>query len=110
MAAQKEDECIGSDYLDNFMRVCKLIALKIERITGQKVIFTGKESREEIEKLICQQINENIDYAIDAIELRAIADYISGMTDRMAEKKYNEICSSSTQWSKAYTERGTFNV
>jgi hypothetical protein len=41
--------------------------------------------------------------------MRIIADYISGMTDRMAEKKYNEI-NSSTYWSKEYSESGTFNM
>lgn len=46
----------------------------------------------------------------EVIKLRIIADYVSGMTDRMAEMKYNEICSSGTQWSKAYSERGTFNL
>lgn len=44
------------------------------------------------------------------IVLRVIADYIAGMTDRMAELKYNEIVSSSAQWSQEYTERATFSV
>jgi len=30
---------------------------------------------------------------------RIVADYIASMTDRYAEKKYNEIVSSSTTWS-----------
>lgn len=46
----------------------------------------------------------------DIIVLRIIADYVSGMTDRMAEKKYNEILSSSTNWSKEYSEVATFNM
>lgn len=44
------------------------------------------------------------------ITLRVITDYIAGMTDRMAEMKYNEIISSSAQWSQEYTERATFSV
>lgn len=44
------------------------------------------------------------------ITLRVITDYIAGMTDRMAEMKYNEIVSSSAQWSQEYTERATFSV
>jgi len=35
---------------------------------------------------------------------RVIADYISTMTDRYAEKKYNEIESSSTSWSVSFHE------
>lgn len=64
------------------------------------------EDKEGIGKLI----DENKEFAIDVIKLRIIVDYVSGMTDRMAEKKYNEICSSSTQWSKAYSERSTFEI
>lgn len=44
------------------------------------------------------------------IALRVITDYIAGMTDRMAEMKYNEIVSSNAQWSQEYTERATFSV
>lgn len=35
---------------------------------------------------------------------RVIADYIASMTDRMAEKKFNEIISSNTAWSDSYHE------
>ena len=62
-------------------------------------------------------VNKTIDNDIpweklakEAITKRVVADYVSGMTDRMAEKKYNEIMSSSTYWSKEYSERGTFNL
>lgn len=44
------------------------------------------------------------------ITLRIITDYIAGMTDRMAEMKYNEIITSSAQWSQEYTEKATFSV
>lgn len=33
----------------------------------------------------------------------AIVDYIAGMTDRMAKKKYDEIISSDTKWSNEYS-------
>lgn len=33
----------------------------------------------------------------------AIVDYIAGMTDRMAKKKYDEIMSSDTKWSNEYS-------
>ncbi len=46
----------------------------------------------------------------ETIILRVIADYIAGMTDRMAELKYNEVVSSSSQWCQEYTERSTFSV
>lgn len=32
-----------------------------------------------------------------------IADYVGGMTDRMAKKKYDEITSSDTKWSNEYS-------
>jgi predicted deoxyguanosinetriphosphate triphosphohydrolase len=35
---------------------------------------------------------------------RAIADYIASMTDRFAEKKYNEIISSTPAWSTSFHE------
>ncbi len=55
-------------------------------------------------------LKENPTLVYDAIILRIIVDYVSGMTDRMAEKKYNEILSSSTNWSKEYSEVATFNM
>ena len=36
-------------------------------------------------------------------QARVIADYIASMTDRMAEKKYEEIMSSNTSWSTEYS-------
>lgn len=62
------------------------------------------------EKIINKTIDENEELVKHVIKLRVVADYVSGMTDRMAEMKYNEICSSGTRWSKAYSERGTFNL
>ena len=32
-----------------------------------------------------------------------VADYVAGMTDRMAKKKYDEIMSSDTKWSNEYS-------
>ena len=61
-------------------------------------------------KEVLGMIDEHSIFVKDVIILRVIADYVSGMTDRMAEMKYNEICSSGTQWSKEYSERGIFNL
>ena len=55
-------------------------------------------------------LNDYPELVYDAIILRIIVDYVSGMTDRMAEKKYDEILSSSTNWSKEYSEVATFNI
>ena len=40
----------------------------------------------------------------DVIRARAVADYIASLTDRMAIKKYDEITSSNTKWSKEYSD------
>lgn len=55
-------------------------------------------------------LNDYPELVYDVIILRIIVDYVSGMTDRMAEKKYDEILSSSTNWSKEYSEVATFNI
>lgn len=46
----------------------------------------------------------NPDVVQRAIITRVVVDYIAGMTDRMAEMKYNEIISSSTSWTTVYGE------
>lgn len=66
-----------------------------------------KEGQQKLLKNVFQDYREIIN---DVIRLRVIADYISGMTDRLAEKKYNEIFSSTTSWTKEFSEKGTFNV
>lgn len=67
-------------------------------------------NEDKLKKHIESILEDNPTTIKNVILLRVIADYISGMTDRLAEKKYNEIYSSSTQWSKEYSEMGTFNV
>ncbi len=109
-----EDECSGNNA--RFEHVKKLIIKKINSILQENIDdskFDATNDEEKYQKFkneVCNTIISNEAFAKDAIKLRIIADYISGMTDRMAEKKYNEICSSSTQWSRAFTERGTFNI
>lgn len=103
----KKSECGGNS---NFNRIRKIILHKFETIGKDKLEKSFGEDSEELITEVTKAIESNDQFAIDAIKLRAIADYVSGMTDRMAEKKYNEICSSSTQWNKAYTERGTFTL
>lgn len=108
--SMKEDEL--SDKHTNFENIKKMIIDKAKLLgeTNLEVLNCSKEDSEKLIETTTNNIGTNDIYAKDAIKLRIIADYISGMTDRMAEKKYNEICSSSTQWSKAFTERGTFNI
>jgi dGTP triphosphohydrolase len=38
------------------------------------------------------------------IRARVVADYIASLTDRMAIKKYDEIETSNTKWSKEYSD------
>ena len=64
---------------------------------------------ESIDEFIGEGTIEDSNYASKRLALckhiakaRVIADYIASMTDRMAEKKYNEIVSSSTAWSTSY--------
>ena len=105
--AISEDTISDSDDDLNFNQIQELISCKFEKLTGKKLEkFCWKELITEVKNVI----ESNNQFAVDAIKLRVVADYVSGMTDRMAEKKYNEICSSSTHWSKEYTERGTFDL
>ena len=68
-----------------------------------------EETLEIINKIFADEKIKNF-FVNRVIVLRIIVDYISGMTDRMAEKKYNEIVSSSTNWSKEYSEMATFTT
>lgn len=45
--------------------------------------------------------NQTIDK--DSKEMYHIVDYVAGMTNRMAKKKYDEIKSSDTKWSNDYS-------
>lgn len=105
--AISEDIASGCDDHSKFCQVQKIISIKFKKLIGQEL---KKVSDKELITEVNKAIESTNQFAVDAIELRVIADYVSGMTDRMAEKKYNEICSSSTRWSKEYTERGTFNI
>ena len=64
------------------------------------------DSESEIEKFINEKGSKESYNALcmHISKARIVADYIASMTDRMAEKKYNEIVSSSTSWSKVYGE------
>lgn len=97
---------------EKFENIKKIIIKKIKTLSKNDMDNSdfNVEKYDVFKQEVLKIINTDDIFAKDAIKLRIIADYISGMTDRMAEKKYNEICSSSTQWSKAFTERGTFNI
>lgn len=94
----------------NFSNLRDSIILKNSSINLDNHTLSTKATPKTVKNVMSDLISNNDAYAKDAIKLRVIADYVSGMTDRMAEMKYNEICSTGTQWSKAYSERGTFNL
>lgn len=103
---QKTIEIVKRTLMDYYIRIFQnenkeQTRLLEEKLNVKKECFVNKTIDNDIplEKL-----------AKEAITKRVVADYVSGMTDRMAEKKYNEILSSSTYWSKEYSERGTFNL
>lgn len=69
------------------------------------------EYRESVKKTLCSEhqytqndVKLNDGIIKKFITTRIVVDYVSGMTDRMAELKYNEIVSSSTAWSTVYGE------
>ncbi len=104
-----QEDSSASEKNKNFHIVKNLIKQKLDRLNielGDNLSDQSDELKEQIKQLI----ESDDKFAVDAIKLREIADYVSGMTDRMAEKKYNEIVSSSTHWSKAFTERATYNI
>lgn len=92
-----------------FSKLKDSIIAKIGTIISDSHTLNLEASPNTVEKVITGLIITDDEFAKDAIILRVIADYVSGMTDRMAEMKYNEICSTGTQWSIEYSDRGTFN-
>jgi predicted deoxyguanosinetriphosphate triphosphohydrolase len=89
-----------------------------EILTSLKLLLDSsknKSNRIKMPKRLIELINNynKNNYSFDEIhsefcqhiaQARVVADYIACMTDRMAEKKYNEIISSSTTWSTSYHE------
>ena len=76
---------------------------KLEKVPEvvEKIIVSedwGKDDNEAERK----HTKLHFDFCLHITKARVIADYIASMTDRMAEKKYNEIVSSSTTWSTTY--------
>lgn len=106
-AALQEDASSGTDKT-HFEELKKIISSVLSRNNSngnwETDVFEPSDPKKVID-IIDSRIGFTV-LAKDAITLRIIADYVSGMTDRMAEKKYNEIISSSTSWSEAYSERG----
>ena len=93
----------------DFSNLRNSIVKKIGTIISDNHTLSLEAAPNTVEQVINGLIMTNDEFAKDAIRLRVIADYVSGMTDRMAEMKYNEICSTGTQWSIEYSDRGTFN-
>ncbi len=108
--AYKADKMCKTESISNVVCAINNIYNKVYYLTKNDDCVNKNANSHTFSKDIERVVKENIVIAKDTIKLRVIADYVSGMTDRMAEMKYNEICSSSTQWSKAYSERGTFNL
>ncbi len=123
----KIQELLIEYYMDYFKNHCKPNAIAFNKEFFDKFFkryFKGKVSEkyekrlegfEKLEDKEQRKLLKNIfrdcrGIIDDVIKLRVIADYVSGMTDRLAEKKYNEIKSSTTSWTKEFTEKGTFNV
>ena len=97
----------GNDFHINQLR--QRIQDKAKRLIEHSNLDNESDAKK-LTKEVLGMIDEHSIFVKDVIILRVIADYVSGMTDRMAEMKYNEICSSGTQWSKEYSERGIFNL
>ena len=87
--------------------IFKKYASNCDKANYESLFELKPEEQRKLLKNIFQDYREIIN---NVIRLRVIADYVSGMTDRLAEKKYNEIVSSTTSWTKEFSEKGTFNV
>lgn len=86
-----------------------------EKILIQYFLGIINGSKKEIQKAIETELKEKFSFEkndtcirADVVEkvitTRLVVDYVAGMTDRMAEMKYNEIVSSNTNWSTVYGE------
>lgn len=89
------------------LSIIKKYAPNCDKTKYENLFELNEEEQRNLLKNIFQDNREIIN---NVIRLRVIADYVSGMTDRLAEKKYNEIVSSTTSWTKEFSEKGTFNV
>lgn len=92
-------KCIGSQYIGstrvNFMtqRAKKIVTELMNYYIGHPEMLPYSQRRRYKKNLTVH--NDELSYFI--------ADYVSGMTDRMAKKKYDEIVSSDTKWSNEYS-------
>lgn len=97
----------------------EIAAEKLSQTTENILIqyFLGiiNGSKKEIRRTIEAKLKEEFSYIPNdssirddavkkVITTRVVVDYVAGMTDRMAEMKYNEIVSSNTTWSTVYGE------
>lgn len=95
--------CIGSQYIGstrvNFMaqQAQKIIKKLLEYYTEHPDMLPYSQRKK-------FRRDKNIEKITDDFgALYSIVDYVAGMTDRMAKKKYDEIMSSDTKWSNEYS-------
>lgn len=92
-------KCINSQYIGstrvNFMtQQAKKIVTGLMKYYVEHPEMLPYSQRKRYKKDLKKQNNELLYF---------IADYVGGMTDRMAKKKYDEITSSDTKWSNEYS-------
>lgn len=96
-------KCINSQYIGstrvNFMtqQAKKIVKELLEYYTNHPNMLPYSQRKKFRRDKTIKEITE------DFGALYCIADYIGGMTDRMAKKKYDEITSSDTKWSNEYS-------
>jgi len=90
----EKDLKVGSISFMNLQAVLFTPNLKNSNCEDILEIIRDDHGAYEEYKLLCKHI----------AKARIVADYIAAMTDRYAEKKYNEIKSSSTSWSYSFRE------
>jgi predicted deoxyguanosinetriphosphate triphosphohydrolase len=97
-----------SEPLSSILKIIGELAKSNEQIRNE--IPAAREGRQEVlfEKKFAgknKRVNPFRNHVSKTILARIIADYICGMTDRMAILKYSEITSSTTSWTENYNER-----
>lgn len=106
---EKFQKYISDEITDYYEKNWPTVVPDIINSIKEKKQLNEEETLEIINEIFADEKIKNY-FVNRVIVLRIIVDYISGMTDRMAEKKYNEIVSSSTNWSKEYSEMATFTL
>jgi len=103
----KEKDPTKNQYIEGLEKIHDIAkGLHEQNEKKQSLIRKGRQANLFENDLV--KTNENLDpfasknHVSKTILARVIADYIGGMTDRMAILKYNEIETSSTTWTEKY--------